>query len=90
MFPGTKTQVRKWSLGGDLTMAGELALPPQPGTTCADLKAETIGHPVDLFYNVELYDTASVMLEDQLEAVALGLSVWGGSEKTQGIVVATG
>ncbi|MBE1204386.1 hypothetical protein [Aminobacter carboxidus] len=91
LLPGTKSPVRKWSLDDGLTVAGELAFTPQPGTTWADLKAQTVVYPVDFFDNAELYEAASAMLGDQMEAVALGLSVSGGPEKTaSGIVVATG
>ncbi|CAI2932165.1 hypothetical protein [Aminobacter niigataensis] len=91
LLPGTKAPVRKWSLDDGLTVAGELAFTPQPGTTWAELKVENIAYPVDFFDNAELYQAASAMLGDQLEGVALGLSVSSGPERTaSGLVFATG
>lgn len=91
LLPGTKAPVRKWSPETGLEVAGELSYTPQPGTTWANLKVENITYPVDFFDNADIYQSASTMLGDQLEGVALGLSVSSGPEKTaSGMVFATG
>ena len=89
--PGSKAPVRIWSPQEGLKVAGELSYTPQPGTTWADISPDKIAYPSDFFANAELYAAATALLGDQLEQVALGLSVSGEPEKTaSGIFVASG
>ncbi|MEO5324685.1 hypothetical protein PV773_15305 [Mesorhizobium sp. CC13] len=89
--PGSKAPVRSWSPQDGLKVAGELSFTPQPGTTWADIAPDKITYPADFFANAELYAAAAALLGDQLEQVALGLSVSGEPEKTaSGVLFASG
>lgn len=80
--PGASAPVRIWSPQNGLKVAGELTFVPQPGTVWTDIVADKITYPSDFFANAELYAAAQALLGDELEQVALGLSVAGEPEKT--------
>lgn len=89
--PGASAPVRVWSPQDGLRIAGELSYIPRPGTRWADIAADKITYPSDFFANAELYDAAKALLGDDLEKVALGLSVSGGPETTaSGLLFASG
>lgn len=89
--PGASEPVRIWSPQDGLKVAGQLSFVPQPGTGWADIVADKITYPSDFFANAELYAAAQKLLGDQLEQVALGLSVAGELEKTaSGTLFASG
>lgn len=89
--PGSTLPVRSWSPEDGVRVAGELSFTPQPGTKWTDIAAARITYPSDFFANAELYAAARTLLGDELEQVALGLSVSSGPEKTaSGILFASG
>ncbi|PWK76048.1 hypothetical protein [Aminobacter sp. AP02] len=89
--PGASAPVRVWSPQEGLKVAGELSFVPQPGTSWADIVADKITYPSDFFANAELYAAAQVLLGNELEQVALGLSVAGETKKTaSGILFTSG
>ncbi|WP_378946532.1 hypothetical protein [Mesorhizobium sp. ANAO-SY3R2] len=89
--PGATAPVRMWSPENGLKVAGELSFVPQPGTGWADVKLEGLTYTTDFFANAELYAAAKALLGNDLENVALGLSVSGGPDTTpSGLLFASG
>jgi hypothetical protein len=82
LLPGATAAVQAWSPLERLTVAGELAYTPQPGTRWAALETGTPTYVVDAFANEDVYRAAQELLGNQLGDVALGLTVGSGFERT--------
>lgn len=82
LLPGATAVVQAWSPLERLTIAGELAYTPQPGTKWAELETKTPTYVVDAFANEDVYHAARKLLGDKLNDVALGLTVGSGFERT--------
>ena len=82
LLPGATAPVQAWSPQERLTIAGELAYKPQPGTKWAELETATPTYVVDAFANEDVYRAAQKLLGDRLDDVALGLTVGSGFERT--------
>lgn len=82
LLPGATAPVRAWSPQERLTVAGELAYRPQPGTKWHDLETGTPDYVVDAFANEDVYHAAQNLLGASLHDVALGLTVGSGFERT--------
>jgi hypothetical protein len=82
LLPGATAPVQAWSPLERLTIAGELAYTPQPGTKWAELETKTPAHVVDAFANEDVYKAAKKLLGARLNDVALGLTVGSGFERT--------
>ncbi|MGB3387997.1 MAG: hypothetical protein WBA88_08475 [Pseudaminobacter sp.] len=83
LLPGATAPVQAWSPQERLTVAGELAYIPQPGTQWSELETRTPDYVVDAFANEDVYKAAQALLGDALYDVALGLTVGSGFERTE-------
>lgn len=91
LLPGATAPVQAWSPQERLTVAGELAYVPQPGTKWAELETRTPTYVVDAFANEDVYHAAQKLLGVRLNDVALGLTVGSGFERTSsGILYGNG
>jgi hypothetical protein len=82
LLPGATAPVHAWSPDERLTVAGQLAYTPQPGTKWSDLEAAAPQYMVDAFGNEDVYKAAEKLLGASLNDVVTGLSVSSGFEKT--------
>jgi hypothetical protein len=82
LLPGATAPVQAWSPDERLTVAGQLAYTPQPGTKWTDLEKATPPYIVDAFANRDVYTAAEKLLGASLNDVATGLSVGSGFEQT--------
>jgi hypothetical protein len=82
LLPGATAPLQAWSPQERLTVAGELAYTPQPGTQWSELETATPGYVVDAFANEDVYKAAQKLLGVRLKEVALGLTVGSGFQRT--------
>ncbi|MEQ9179098.1 MAG: hypothetical protein RIF44_10340, partial [Nitratireductor sp.] len=89
--PGEQTVVRSWGPDEGFETAGVLSYAPQQGTDWSSFDPETVSHPVELFRNASLYETAQALLGDELFSVAAGLGTASAPEITDdGVLTARG
>lgn len=81
-LPGETRPVRTWDPENGLTMHGNLAYAPQPGTDWSDLDPKKYEDGiVAAFKNEAVYRAAQKLLGDDLPGFATSLLVSGGTEK---------
>lgn len=89
--PGEQATVRSWVPDDGFETAGVLSYAPQQGSDWSRFDPATVSHPVELFRNAGLYETAQDLLGDDLFSVAAGLGTASAPEITDdGLLTARG
>jgi hypothetical protein len=84
LLPGDQADVTRWAPGEGFSLHGRIAYAPQPDTSWATFDPASIGHPLDLFGNADIYAASQALLGDELSDVTIGLGTAGQPEIAPG------
>lgn len=91
LLPGGAKPALRWSPTEGLTISGNLAYMPEPGTDWKDVDQAKYDNIIDAFHNEAVYKAAEKLLGDTMPEMATSLLVGGGTQKTaSGAFYATG
>lgn len=91
LSPGETRPLKRWSAPEGIRTMGNLSYSPEPGTGWRQLTENPVGHPLDLFANEAVYNTAASLLGGDLEHYAMGLRVASEPKKLKsGMIMASG
>ncbi|CCV04349.1 conserved exported hypothetical protein [Mesorhizobium metallidurans STM 2683] len=81
LLPGDSKPALQWSPTGGLTISGNLAYMPEPGTDWKDIDPAKYDNIIDAFHNEAVYKEAEKLLGKEMTDMATSLLVGGGTEK---------
>ncbi|TIT62133.1 MAG: hypothetical protein E5W63_09630, partial [Mesorhizobium sp.] len=82
LLPGDEKPALQWSPASGLTISGNLAYMPEPGTDWKDIDPTKYDNIIDAFHNEAVYKEAQKLLGKDMSDMATSLLVGGGTEKT--------
>ncbi|TGS39968.1 MULTISPECIES: hypothetical protein [unclassified Mesorhizobium] len=82
LLPGDEKPALQWSPASGLTISGNLAYMPEPGTDWKDIDPSKYDNIIDAFHNEAVYKEAQKLLGKDMPDMATSLLVGGGTEKT--------
>lgn len=90
LLPGQSADMMFWTPAEGMSTFASTTYSPEPGTGWETLDPGSVGHPVDLFRNADIYAAAQELLGDELEDAVTGLVVSGQPEMSGGLLHARG
>ncbi|PDQ19483.1 hypothetical protein CN311_19220 [Mesorhizobium sanjuanii] len=81
LLPGDSKPALQWSPTEGLTISGNLAYMPEPGTDWKDVDPAKYDNIIDAFHNAAVYKQAETLLGKEMPDMATSLLVGGGTQK---------